>query len=307
MTLVQFHLIARRWLRNLISVRAITNVMSSFGVLWLVVEITDFFLEETTFPATLRGYWWLFGLVGVVMACAKCWPQLSVAHKLNGRDVTVEISIGDVFSFPGALVVGSNTTFDTQISRQLIAEDSVQGMFTRKYYADEVQLDNELQAGLGNTDFEQLQGTRKGKAKKYPVGTVVRLDQKSRSAYFLAIADINEHGVAEGSFDKLRDSLAELWVYVGFRGLKEPVVMPVLGTGFSRLTQTREEVVREIVRSFVAACSERVFTDRLTIVLSPRDVAKHHISFDELGSFLEHYCVYTEFSKNRQYGVGMPV
>ena len=273
MRLVQLHLIARTWLRNLISVRAITAVMSSFGALWLIAEISGFFLEETTFPATLRGYWWLFGFVGVVMACAKCRPQLSVAHKLNGRDVTVEISIGNVFSFPGALVVGSNTTFDTRISRELIAEDSVQGIFTRRYYADEAQLDNELLAGLGNTDSEQLQAPRKGKSKKYPVGTVVRLDRKDRRAYFLAIADINEHGVAEGSFDKLRVSLAELWVYVGSRGLIEPVVMPVLGTGFSRLTQTREEVVREIVRSFVAACSERVFTDRLTIVLSPRDVA----------------------------------
>ena len=307
MTLVQFHLMAWTWVRNLISVRAITAVMGSFGALWLVVEITDFFLKETTLPATLRGYWWLFALVGVIIACAKCRPQMSVAHKLNGRDVTVEIAIGDVFSFPGALIVGSNTTFDTRISPQLIAEDSVQGIFTKSYYADEAQLDNELLVGLGNIDFEQLQGVREGKAKKYPVGTAVRLDRKNRRAYFLAIADINEHGVAKGSFDMLRISLAELWVYVGSRGLKEPIVMPALGTGFSRLTQTREEVVREIVRSFIAACSERVFTDRLTIVLSPKDVAGQHISLDELGSFLKHHCVYTEFSENRHYGVGVPV
>lgn len=294
------------WGRNLLSVRAISSVLASFGALWLAVEIAAFFFQETTIPERLRGYWWLFAAAGVTIAAARCWPRTWVAHKLNGRDVTVEIAVGDVFSFPGALIVGSNTTFDTRISRRLIAEDSVQGAFTKKYYADEAHLDNELLVGLSDIEFQQLQGSREGKDKRYPVGTVVRLDPQSRRAYFLAIADINEHGVAEGSFEKLRVSLAELWVYVGSRGLKEPLVMPVLGTGFSRLTQTREEVVREIVRSFVAACSEKVFTDRLTIVLSPKDLAKHRISIDELGSFLRHLCVYTDFSEEGHHAVGVP-
>ena len=307
MTRAQFHLMAWTWVRNLISGRAITAVLSSFGTLWLAVEITNFFSEGTTIPATLRGYWWLFALGGLIITGAKCRPQMSVAHKLNGRDVTVEIAIGDVFSFPGALIVGSNTTFDTRISHQLIEESSIQGIFTKRYYADEAQLDKELLAGLDNIESEQLQAGRVGKSKKYPPGTVVRIDQKNRRAYFLAIADINEHGVAKGSFDMLQISLAKLWVYVGSRGLKEPIVMPALGTGFSRLAQTREEVVREIVRSFIAACSEKVFTDRLTIVLSPKDVLEHHISLDGLGSFLKHHCVYTEFSENRYYGVGVPV
>ena len=82
--------------------------------------------------------------------------------------------------------------------------------------------------------------------------------------------------------------------------------MPVLGTGSARLTQPRDDVVREIVRSFVAACSERVFTEHLTIVLSPRDVAKHRISLDELGSFLRHLCLYTDFSGNDSRAVGSP-
>ncbi|MEK7730134.1 MAG: macro domain-containing protein, partial [candidate division KSB1 bacterium] len=122
-----------------------------------------------------------------------------------------------------------------------------------------------------------------------------------------AIADMNEHGVASGSFNDLKESLAKLWVYIGRRGLKEPLVMPVLGTGFSRLPQTREEVIREIIKSFVAACSEMTFADKLTIVITPQDMAKHHISLDELGSFLRHVCIYTTFSTGTQHAVGPPV
>ena len=83
--------------------------------------------------------------------------------------------------------------------------------------------------------------------------------------------------------------------------------MPVLGTGFSRLTQTRAEVVREIVTSFVAACSERVFVDHLTIVLSPTDMTKHRLSLDELGDFLRHICLYTNFASSSHRAVGVPV
>jgi hypothetical protein len=286
---------------------AITAVLSSFGALWLVVEITAFFFHNTGIPEWLRDHWWLFAIGGVVSVMARCRPQTSVGYKLNGRDVTVEIAVGDVFSFPGALIVGSNTTFDTRVSPKLIAQNSVQGTFTRKNYTDESQLDNEISAWLKGVEAQQLPGSRQGKALRYPIGTVVRLNPKGRTAYLVAIADINEHGVAEGSFEKLQNSLAELWVFIGSRGLKEPLVMPALGTGFSKLPQTREVVVREIVKSFVAACSERVFADRLSIVLSPKDMAKHQMSLDELGLFLRHICVYTDYSEGTRRSIGVPV
>lgn len=306
MTFARVRFIVGSGVRNLFSVRAIAAVLSAFGALWLLVEITAFFFQNTTVPDWLRAHWWLFAILGVGIAVARCWPKTSVACNLNGRDVIVEIAVGDVFEFSGALVVGSNTTFDTRVSPTLIAVNSVQGRFTKTYYSDESQLDGELATGLSGLQSETLQGPRQGKIERYPIGTTVRLNPKGRTAYFVAIANINEHGVAEGSFEKLRVSLAELWVHVGSRGLKEPLVMPVLGTGFSRLTQTRAEVVREIVKSFVAACSERVFVDRLTIVLSPADMTKHRLSLDELGEFLNHICIYTNFSDGSRHVAGRP-
>ena len=297
---VQFNALA--WARNLFSMSALTVFLSTFGAIWLVVDITDFFFRDTGLHA-LR--WW-FALVGGGISLWRCRPRTSVAHRLAGRDVTVKIAVDDVLSFPDTVIVGSNTSFDTMVSRKLISKDSVQGAFTKKYYTDESQLDLELANMLSGIVPETLQGQREGKSERYPVGTVVRLDPPGRRAYFVAIADMNEHGTAVSSFDMLKISLAELWVYIGSRGIKEPLVMPVLGTGSSRLTQTREDVVREIVRSFVAACSERVFTEHLTIVLSPRDVAKHQISLDELGSFLSCLCLYTDFSGNDSMAVGSP-
>jgi hypothetical protein len=304
--LAKLRLQAKAWLKNIVSVKGGSAILSAFGALWLLIEISTFYFQETAIPAWLRAHWWLFAIAGVVISACVCFPRLSVSYKLNGRDVTISICINDMFSVPGALIVGSNSTFDTEISPRLIATKSVQGQFTKMHYTHESQLDAEIEASLRGTNGVHLTDRQFGKSTRYPRGTVARLNPQGRTAYLLAIADINPQGVAESNFEYLQVALAELWIYVGSRGLKEPLVMPVLGTGLSRLPQTREQVVREIINSFVAACSERVFADHITIVLSPSDVKKHKISFDDIASFLRHTCVYTDFSTNAKPAVGQP-
>jgi len=296
----------RRWLRSLVSVKAVAALLSSFGALWLTVEIATFFLKGTIWPDRIRAAWVWFGGIGVIVAAVQCKPPRTVAHKLNGRDVTIHITIGDIFSMPGALIVGSNTTFDTRIANELIAASSIQGIFTRRYYSSESQLDQELSASLTGHPSTELSGPRIGKNRRYTYGTCARLSPKDRTAYFVAIADINEHGIASSHIEALKDSLSHLWVFIGTRGTKEPLIIPILGTGFSRLSQTREEIVHEIIRSFIAACSERTFADSLTIAIAPQDVAKHSISLDCLGAFLAHECRYASFGNNSRPAIGTP-
>jgi hypothetical protein len=300
-------ILARAWFRNLFSVQALSAILSSFGALWLAVEITTYFSEGTGLPAEVRAAWPVFGCVGILIALGLCYPRLRVGCKLDGRDVTLEIAIGDVFEVPGALIVGSNTTFDTRLSGGLISDRSVQGAFTKKYYKDEAQLDAELTVGLAPETFEQLQGERVGKTRRYVIGTCVRVSPKERTAYFVAICHINEHGVASGTFDDLKEALARLWVFIGRRGSRDELVMPVLGTGFGRLIQPRDEIIRETIKSFIAACSEMICADKLTIVITPQDISRHGISIDELGSFLKHECRYTKFSRSTTNAVGRPV
>jgi hypothetical protein len=294
----------RRWGRNLVSFTSVGAVLSSFGALWLVVEVTAFFFENTPLLDKIRSLWPFFGLLGLAIAIAKCMPRLSVSCKVQQRDATVEVVIGDLFDCEGELIVGTNTTFDTHISNALISEASVQGTFTRRYYGDETQLAKDIASELAGVPYATLPQPRTGKAKKYKLGTVVKLTPKDRTAYFVAIADINEHGAASGSFDGVKDALASLWVFLGSHGNKGSVAMPVLGTGYGRLKEPREEIVRAIVTSFVAACSESVIVDRLTIVLSPADVKKFHISLDDLGRYIEHVCTYTQFAPGNRPAVG---
>ena len=309
MTFRSFAYYVRALLRNLRSKDGASAILSAFGALWLLVELARFFFPSTVIfgnkalPDALRDSWPTFFTIGLCLAIWSCKPRLRVSHKVKGRDTLVEIAVGDIFSFTGAVIVGANTTFDTRIP-DVISPSSVQGLFTRHYYHSEGQFEAEMSRSLEGIPFEALPGERVGNAKKYAMGTCVTVHAKERIGYLLAIADINEHGNASGTFEDLKVSLAKLWEHIGTRGSKEALLIPILGTGFSRLTRSREEIVHEIIKSFLAACSERTFTDKLTIVIMPKDMLNYGISLEELGSFLKHECNYTILSGGHRPAVG---
>lgn len=270
----------------------------------MVVEITDYFAKDSPAIAWVHTHFGIFLLLGFGFTLWQCRPQMQIALKLKDRDVMITLAIGDLFSFRGTIVIGSNSTFD--VSSKIISEESIQGQFAKKYYAGDGQLEAELDAQLKDLTYENLEGKRLGKSKRYPIGSVVRLRPRDRTGYLLAISDINEHGTSSGTFDKLKQALAEFWVFVGSRGEKERLVIPVLGTGFTRLPQSRQLVVQEIIKSFVVACSERVFCDSLIIVLRETDVLEKEIDFTSLGEYLKYVCLYTEFSDRSAKRVGTP-
>lgn len=291
--------------KNLFSLKGATATLSSLGVLYTVLKCADYF--NLARQSAIQPYWWAFLGAGGIGAIWICRPKLSSACKLKDRDISIEIAIGDVFAFNGALIVGTNTTFDTLISRELIDRTSIQGQFTNNYYGDHTSLDNELNSKLEGVDHEVLNGKRKGKANRYPIGTVVKLQPKDRTGYFVAICDINEHGSASGNFEQLKEALLQLWIFIGSHGAKEQLIMPVLGTRFMRLKPNRQVVTQEIIKSFIAACSEKTFCEKLTIVLHEKDVLDNKIDIDALGSYLQHLCRYTEFSTDTAERTGTAV
>jgi hypothetical protein len=291
------------------------GIVEGFGGLYLITKVAEFLFKPQVaavmadFPRALPG-----ALLGCVIANAiyHVRPKRAVSCSLAGRDVKVAIEVGDLFETGGALVIGSNRTFDTQIADHLIDATSIQGQFTAKYYESQNQhLDADLSASLATIPFEELPNKVHGKRAFYPIGTVamVRPQKKGvpRRAYFLAIAELNQDGRAHGSIEDLRSAMGELWAYISERGGNEPLRIPVLGTGFSRLTEQRAEIVRELINSFIAACSDRQFCESLTIVISPADYGKYDIDLEELGRYLAHVCKYTKLGRSDERGTGAPV
>ena len=272
------------------------TLLRSLGLFWPPVAMSAFFFPAWVPVLQNRLFIAGFFIIALAVAFYLSRPKLRVSERLNDRDVEIEVRADDIFRLPGALVVGTNTTFDTNSA--VIDQSSIQGKFTERYYSDIQQLDRDICAALTGSEPEGTVDAADPARRRarYSMGQVALVSPKDRRAYLLAIAELNEFGNAVGTFDGVEKALTNLWTFVAERGPKEDVLVPVLGTGFSRVTARREEVVRAIIDSFMAACHGKVFCEKLTIVVWLADLAKHEFDLEEVGQYLEHVCRYTPYS-----------
>jgi len=273
----------------------IKSILQAFGILWLLVGITSFFFEKYGWSDTIRSYWWLFFTLGIIWGLHRACPKVSVRERILDTDVDIEVRIGNMFSLPYAFIIGSNTTFDTTIEDNTISSKSVQGQFTKKFCSSINLLDKLLEDSLSGVPIKAIKNkTEKpfGKLKEYDLGTVAPIEINGKKAYFVAIAIFNQHKVASVEREDFLDLLPKMWDGIRNKGGFEPLCCPILGSGFSRLNMTREELIHEIIKSFIAATSEAKFSERLVLVVTPSDFSAGHINLKEIKKFLEYECIY---------------
>ena len=224
-------------------------------------------------------------------------PEVEIKEKVRGSDTFIKIRVGDVLERNESCVIGTNTTFDTN----LISANSLQGKLTEKYYNSVEHLDADIDKALQDvTDFEDISGkeTKKGKTKKYPLGLVVKVTPKDRTFYLLPIANMNTHGNAECNFQMLSDALNSLWQFLGEAGdYEQELLIPVLGKGAGRVNETREDIIQEIINSFIAASTEKQVCETLSIVIHSRDFYKFNIKMEDLKHYLSAQCRYSRIRK----------
>ncbi len=280
-------------LRHVLWRRIILTVLESFGILWLVLEIGSFFFPSI--EQAVRPYWWAFLMAGLLVGLFRGRPRLTMSYRVGGTDTTVEIRVCDMFDQPGALVVTSNTTFDTSIEDGIISAKSTQGQFTTRYCDSVAQLDSSIEDSLAGVALEkELTSDEKpyGKRKKYPVGTVASVTCSGRRAYLVAISSLNAYRVASATKQDVLDALPQLWEYVRSRGELTTICCPIIGSGFSRTDATREDLVREIVRSFVAAARTGRFCEHITVAISSADFRRGTVDMKQLARFVEYACTF---------------
>jgi hypothetical protein len=283
--------------------RFLRSIFFAGGVLWTSVESFSYYFQDIA-DKWIKPHWWWFIVLAVLWGMWENRPSRKIEYRLRQRDVTIAIEVGNIFWTKDALVVGSNTTFDTDLTNRIISPASVQGQFTNLYYSDTRHLDADINHSLNGLQWEEVPNKTFGKNRRYPLGTVARISPKDRTAYLVAIAELNNAAVAHGTLEGLRQSLSSLWQYIAENGELGRIRIPVLGTGLSRLTETRAEIIEDIVRSFIAACAERRFCEHLTIVVPPKDFGEHEIDIVKLEDFLRLTCEFAEFRRPNDPGEG---
>jgi hypothetical protein len=253
----------------------ISEILKVFGALWLFVEVSSFFSEPLS--KEIKSFWWIFLVIGLVIIFIRLFPRKKFTFPISDRDCRIEVVLGDIFKQEGSVIVGSNTIFE--VDPKIISSKSIQGQFCEKYYKNTNELKNIIKKQYPNLPVE--------------FGTTIKVNGKDKTGYFCAIAELNQSNVAKSNFENLQKSLGVLWNYISSNSEKGTINIPIIGSGFSRISEKREVIVKEITRSFMAAITNYCFCDCLRIVIHTNDIKKHTFNLEE---FLEFVGYITKFT-----------
>ena len=289
----------KRQTKNLIKIIAMFFTIIGFLVavgeaveeIFGLKEIFNFYRENAI----------VISIIAFLIAIKSKYDCLESRFVISGSpDVSITLKVCNALRNSGAIIIPTNSTFDTNMDDEFISKKSLQGQYQIKYFKNNLQeLDQLIYTSLEGIKYVNLKDGRKTKTKQYSIGTVSKIsgDNVKKRAYFLADSDINPNGKPiDVDVSDLTNALIGLWDYLCDDGNLENYSIPLLGTGKAGVKNaSRDDVVKEIVLSFLAATREHKITENLIICIHPKDFEKIH--WDDLCEFIKYQCLYSYNSK----------
>ncbi len=293
--------------RSLSLVKVGNSLLSVFGTLWLLIEIL-FFFNKNELAKQLPEIWWLFLIIGIVFVIYQNWPKNKYSFKVNNRDVSITLQIGDIFETAGALIVPINNRLDVDNHGIVTKSSSILRYFIDKVY-------NKTHSHLASDINIQMQDSASWYSnfiisenpRTYKIGTVVPIYRDEKQFYLLCSSTLNEQNRSKSTKDDLRNSLIELWAYLSHCGSKDNLLIPIIGTGRGRIPITREEVIKEIVLSFLSSLGIESYCEQLTICIHPNDIKKYNVNIGDITDFIRLHCMNANFSNRNDTPEGQAI
>lgn len=288
-------MISNRFKNNLSLIDLSKNLAIAYAFMWGFIEMCSYFGDKR-FDNNIKPYWYLFLLIGFLYSVYKAIPKSKFCFKIPNRDSSIILQIENSLKIEkSCCIIPINNTFIVNPNGHLNNSSSVLSQFVQEFYDTKYSnLQNEINIELKKSkykDFKEPNNT-------YKIGTVIPIKAKNRNFYLLVNSILNKGGRSETNEEMLETSLNELWIYLSLNAGKENFVIPILGTGRGRIILTRLEVIKEIVLSFLASCSDRNFTDSLTICINPDDIVTHNLNIEEIVDWIKAKVEYSDFDRN---------
>ncbi|MGL5425640.1 MAG: macro domain-containing protein [Serratia fonticola] len=273
------------WRYALFSGEAVAKFFSTLGMLYLLINLAD------TFKIYEKGKYSNYGVL-ILVALAIFFvmftrrPVSRIAYKVPKKDYSFEVKISDIFKENGEIIISSNTTFDTDMSTGLISTGSLQGQLATLFFNGQTaEIDRQIEESLAREEFNVVDG-KPGKKKQYPLGTVARVSAHGKNFYFVAMSHINSEGTAYSTSRMLDEALEGLWKNMARKGDFGDMVMPLMGTGRGRVAIPRKKIIERIAQSFADAAQDRVFSNKLSIIVRPEDASKFSLNLFQVRDYL---------------------
>ena len=245
--------------------------------------------------------------IGMILALLR---QSSFAHycmNIVGSDVKIELSMADIFSNKGEIIVPCNTTFSGR--KEVIGGRSIQTQMTNR-----IRFPKEETSGESNDAYferivsdslrrpecqeRKLPGQKELAGKLYDIyeyGTMAPVsfpvDGKPRNVILLAVAEMLEPDKPKTDGQHLMKSIDDMWEQIARNRTREQtLVVPILGTGSAGITdKPQQTVARYILRTF-ADNAHRLGIKKLILSVYPQDYLDDKINLEELRCYADYLC-----------------
>lgn len=223
-------------------------------------------------------YGWIF-LVLLALIYVGIWFWSNNLNTINinieGSDVTIKV--GDIFKQPGLKAIAFNEYFDTQVENKIIAEESLNGIYIKKYLDVPV---SELDHHIESYDFDRSEilennsDRQLGKKVRHQIGTICVY----KDYLLTAFSKFNEKNRAQLTMPEYLEFLINFWDNVNNVYGQQNVSTAIFGSGITRIKGHKnisdEDLLKIMLWTFRISEMRFKYPAKLTIVIHKDKIDK---------------------------------
>lgn len=247
-----------------------------FAVISTILSLIVIFIDIPTKYKVTCG---CVFLVILVIIYIRIWLW---SNKLKAIDITIEgsdvtIKEGDIFEQPGLKAVAFNEYYDTQVDNKIIAEQSLNGIFIKKYLDMPV---SELDCYIANYAFDRSQilepnlSRSPGKKVRHQIGSICVY----KDYLLTAFSKFDANNRAQLTMPEYLEFLINFWDKVNTVYGQQNVTTPIFGSGITRIKGHKsisdEDLLKIMLWTFRISEMRFKYPARLTIVIHKDKIDK---------------------------------
>lgn len=192
-------------------------------------------------------------LVSLAYAMLLLRKKQSLSLALN-KATKLTVSYGDLFAQDGMKVIPVNEYFDTHLGDGIVAQNTIHGLFLKKYQGQIRKLEELISAQL--QEKTPLQGEYRERnmvpglpQTPYPLGTSVRIVIDNKKYLLVAVTRFNENEHVDIKLPEYSIVIQQLFYNMEQLCDANPVYVPLIGGGQAGIKLSKMQLLNTIIRA----------------------------------------------------------
>lgn len=192
--------------------------------------------------------------------------------KLDIDGSIVEIKEGDIFKEEVLKVINFNEYFDTKVDNKIIAENTLNGQFIKKYVENVEELDNLIDQKLEKLDYNT--NRKDGKKKRYALGEIVEY----KDFLITSLSKFDDQNRANLTLKEYIGFLMNFWNSLDVIYANRNVSITIFGSGITRFKEityiSDQELLEIIIWSFKISKVKFKYPTKISIIIPKEKINK---------------------------------